>query len=240
MKKIPLLLGLASIFLVLPCLPAQAQHLSLKNLTIEDNKPQYSVKADYPELLHFENAKVQNKVNETIQAKVSEAISEFRGQVTEHLKSVSPNLPIKTSSSLWINYQSVLETAQYLSLAFEVSTYFVGAAHPNTYFLTLNFDLKSGKLLSLADLFNKNSPYLHRVAELAFKEMLKKSGPTYSDKAWIRRGTAPQESNYRNWVLARQGLEILLNPYQVAPYVAGPQRLMIPYSALKPILIKHP
>jgi hypothetical protein len=49
-------------------------------------------------------------------------------------------------------------------------------------------------------------------------------------------GASAKLENYRNWLVKRQGLEITFDPYQVGPYVAGPQYVTIPYKALAKII----
>ena len=48
----------------------------------------------------------------------------------------------------------------------------------------------------------------------------------------IDEGAKAVPENYRNWLVKPEGLEITFDPYQVGPYVAGPQYVTIPYKAL--------
>ena len=56
------------------------------------------------------------------------------------------------------------------------------------------------------------------------------------DDDWIQRGAGASGENYDSWTITKQGLKIHFDPYQVAPYAAGPQQVTIPYSALKDII----
>jgi hypothetical protein len=52
----------------------------------------------------------------------------------------------------------------------------------------------------------------------------------------IKDGAGPRSDNYGAWTITRKGLWITFDPYQVAPYAAGPQHVLVLYSALKPIV----
>jgi hypothetical protein len=56
------------------------------------------------------------------------------------------------------------------------------------------------------------------------------------DNDWIEKGAAAELSNYDNWAITKKGLRITFDPYQVGPYAAGPQQVVVPYSALKEII----
>jgi hypothetical protein len=52
----------------------------------------------------------------------------------------------------------------------------------------------------------------------------------------IQNGAAPNAKNYQNWTITRKGLGINFDAYQVGPYAAGPQYVLVPYSSLKDLI----
>jgi hypothetical protein len=52
----------------------------------------------------------------------------------------------------------------------------------------------------------------------------------------IEKGAAAKADNYQGWTLTKKGLGIEFDPYQVGPYAAGPQSVLVPYSNLKDII----
>jgi hypothetical protein len=52
----------------------------------------------------------------------------------------------------------------------------------------------------------------------------------------IATGAGPRADNYRAWSITKKGLWITFDPYVVAAYAAGPQYVLVPYSALKDII----
>ena len=53
-----------------------------------------------------------------------------------------------------------------------------------------------------------------------------------ADEDMIRDGVAPDLRNFANLTLTPQGLRIEFQPYQVAPWSAGPQRVDMPLAEL--------
>jgi hypothetical protein len=143
-------------------------------------------------------------------------------------------------SDISSGYTVVLAKDDLISIEFTVSSYSAGAAHPNSYTEVVNFDLKNGKLLKLADLFLPGSKYVQTLSTYCIQDLKKQAkaqgADAILDDDWIQKGAAPDLSNYDNWTITKKGLGITFDPYQVGPYAAGPQHVLIPYSALKEII----
>jgi len=56
------------------------------------------------------------------------------------------------------------------------------------------------------------------------------------DDDWIQRGAGTDANNFRSWTITKNGLGINFDSYQVGPYAAGPQYVLVPYSTLKEII----
>ena len=143
-------------------------------------------------------------------------------------------------SDINIEYVVAIAKDDLISIEFTVSSYSAGAAHPNSFTEVVNFDLKNGKLLKLADLFQPGAKYLQTLAtycDSGAHQASKDEGPDgMLDEAWIERGAAADLMNYDNWTITQKGLGITFDPYQVAAYAAGPQHVVAPYSALQGII----
>ncbi|HXR98967.1 MAG TPA: RsiV family protein, partial [Pyrinomonadaceae bacterium] len=50
------------------------------------------------------------------------------------------------------------------------------------------------------------------------------------------KGAAAKADNYQGWTITKRGLGIYFDPYQVGPYAAGPQFVLVPYSDLKDLI----
>lgn len=127
-----------------------------------------------------------------------------------------------------------------LNLAF--STYYAGAAHPNTYFRTINYDLTKQKNLTTADFFNNELAALSTLQKLiipeivaGFNQELGEDVGAYvkTDDEWLLTGTAASSTNYTHSWLGPEGLTVRFEPYQVAPYSFGPPMVTVPYAKIR-------
>jgi hypothetical protein len=141
-------------------------------------------------------------------------------------------------SDLTIGYNFNLAQDDLISLTFSVSSYYQGAAHPNSYSETINYDLKNGKVLKLADLFKPGAKYLQAISAYCIDDLKKQSKDKDGmlDDESIKSGASPTPKNYEGWTINKKGLGIDFDPYQVGPYAAGPQYVTVPYSALKDLI----
>ena len=148
--------------------------------------------------------------------------------------------PESVGSDINIGYAIALAKDDLISIEFTVSTYAAGTPHPNSHTEVVNFDLKNGRLLKLADLFLPGSKYVQTIATYCLQALTKQAqaeGPNgMLDEAWIQRGAAAELTNYDNWTITEKGLGVTFDPYQVAAYAAGAQHVSAPYSALQGII----
>ena len=92
--------------------------------------------------------------------------------------------------------------------------------------------------MRLADLFKPGAKYLKVISDFCIKDLQKqsKAHDDMLDNESIQDGAGPDIKNYRSWTITKKGLGINFDAYQVGPYVAGPQFVVVPYSALKDII----
>ena len=100
--------------------------------------------------------------------------------------------------------------------------------------------MKHGRLLKLADLFKPGAKYLDVISAYAIKDLKKQSkaqgANAMLDDQSIEGGASASEKNYGSWTVTKKGLAITFDAYQVGPYAAGPQNVVVPYSTLKDII----
>jgi len=107
-----------------------------------------------------------------------------------------------------------------------------GGAHGNYGFHGLTYDIQTGRVLTLGDLFTPGSGYLEGIAAYSEKDLLEQLGAP--DKDWVKKGTAPNPDVYESlWTLTDQGLQITFDPYLVAPYATGAPEVVIDFAELK-------
>ncbi len=201
--------------------------LSLESNPIDESgdTPPYTISAQIPYLQGSDEPRVQ-LFNQLVDDLVQGDIESYRTSVMQD----APNPPIAMGSSYDLHYELLSPPGDIMSLKFDVYLYFDGAAHPNSYSLTLNYDLAAGQELSMEQLFVPGSSYLEMMAVYC------KSQLNLRNIAFFEAGADPVLENYRNWNITTKGLLISFDPYQVAAYAAGPQTVLIPYSNLQAII----
>src|SRR5262245_42863942 len=139
----------------------------------ESSKPlMYEIEAQYPQLTGGSNPNFE-KFNQTVRASVTKKVADFRKEMAPQEDEERPEGSM--GSDLNISYNVALAQDDLISVEFEVGDYYQGAAHPNSYTEVLNYDLKSGKQLKLADLFKPGSKFLQAIATYCIAD-LKKQG----------------------------------------------------------------
>ena len=213
-----------------------------KQIREKNKKLKYEVAVVYPQLTGSVDPNYE-KFNQTVRSLINRKVSDFKKEMTptadDEPAPENPASDESLGSDIAIGYTVALAKDDLIDIEFTVSSYSAGAAHPNSYTEVVNFDLKNGKLLKLADLFLPKSKYLQTLSAYciqALKKQAKEQGAdALVDDDWIKRGAAAELTNYDNWNITKKGLGITFDPYQVAAYAAGPQNVLVPYSALKEI-----
>ena len=199
----------------------------------------YTVDAEYPQI---EGDARFDKFNREARAMIAKDVAAFKSSETaaESDTDGGTDVPAETGdSSQNIGYEIRFATDDLISVQFTEDSYSRGAAHGNQLTSVLNYDVKNGKKLALADLFNPKSNYLSVISAYCIKDLKlqgEKNKETMLSDDMIQSGASARADNYRAWAITRKGLWITFDPYQVAAYAAGPQFVLVPYSALKDII----
>ncbi|HEX8180147.1 MAG TPA: hypothetical protein VF525_11435 [Pyrinomonadaceae bacterium] len=190
--------------------------------TIADRR--LHINATYPQLAGT-NAPGALAFNRTAAAKATKLVTDFR-------KGVSPSDHV----ALETDYSVLLATDDLISV--ELSDYVdFGGAHPNDGYDALNYDLRTGRTLALAALFQPGAKYepVLRRASLA-------SWAAQQRKLAAENGTQPDdepimsEDNYEQWLawgLTPRGLVLY---YDLPHVIAVFDKVFIPWTELQSVL----
>jgi len=215
-----------------------------KHIKESNKKLKYDVDVLYPQLTGGTDPNLE-KFNQAARALVTRKVADFKKEMMPAPGEGEPAdeapEPDETSNSdINVTYTVELAKDDLIAIEFAVSSYSAGAAHPNSHTEVLNFDLKNGRPLKLADLFSPGAKYVQALSSYCIQELQKKTKEqgdySMSDDDWIKKGAAPELANYQNWTITRKGIGITFDPYQVGPYAAGPQHVDVPYANLKDIV----
>jgi hypothetical protein len=189
----------------------------------------YTYEQTFPRLQGLADMPVQDAINAQILTEVTAIVDEFVAGTEGAVD------PADLQSGLRGGYEVSRIDDDLLSTRVFASPYFAGAAHPGSVQATFNFDLRTGKRLTLADLFTPGSPYLATLSEQS--RQLLAAQPGIGDlPEFVTPGTEPTEANFAHWTLSDQDLVITFDQYQVAPGAAGTPHVSIPFASLRTIL----
>ena len=207
-----------------------------KQIKDSNKKLMYEVAAQYPQLTGGSNPNFE-KFNQLVRGLVTKKVAEFKKDMTPE-EGEEPRPEGSMGSDLGIAYEVGLAQDDLISVQFNVGSYYQGAAHPNSYTEVVNYDLKNGKQLKLSDLFKPGAKYLQAIASYCIADLKKQSkakGDALPDDQ-IQSGAGPTAKNYQSWKVTKKGLGINFDAYQVGPYAAGPQYVLVPYANLKDLI----
>lgn len=190
--------------------------------------PKYTLDLYWPEMVATgPNADKANAFNSLVMSVIRPEID----GITEMAKeSEGLDLPSEMVSGLWMSYTVFMQTPQIASVRLEFSPYAAGAAHPNHYSRSINFDMTTGKEMTLADVFKPGANAIRVMSKYATANLKAR------DLLMFPEGALPTPENYRVWNLSSKGIVMTFDHYQVMPYAAGMQEVTLPYRAIKTVL----
>ena len=213
-----------------------------KRIKETNKKLRYEVDAEYPQVQVAATLDTRfDKFNQGARNLVVRKVAAFKADMASRAAEAEPSPEPDTTtpgSDIGVGYTIKLARDDLISILFDIGGYSSGAAHPNSYTDVLNYDVKTGKILKLADVFKPGTRYLQALSAYCIKELKKQSkvqGSSLPDDM-IQSGAGPKVNNYKSWVITKKGLEITFDSYQVGPYAAGPQSVLVPYSELKELI----
>ena len=209
-----------------------------KQIKETNKKLVYEIAAQFPQITGGSNPNFE-KFNQAVRGSVTKMVAEFKKDMAPK-PDEEPRPPDSMGSDLTVTYEIALIQDDLASILLAVSSYYQGAAHPNGRSEVINFDLKNGKALKLADLFKPGAKYLSALSSYCISDLKKQSKEKGADGMLddesINSGAAPKSENYRSWTITRKGLGIEFDAYQVGPYAAGAQSVLVPYSSIKELI----
>ena len=195
--------------------------VSTTNFSNSGKSPDYTITAQIPTIKNSDPRAA------AFTAEMQDFVQGLIAEYKKNMASMGPP-PIQATSSFDVRYQVVSPPGNILSINYQTEGYVAGMAHPYHLIYTFNYDLEAGKDIALSDLFQPNADYLGALSKYCAAQLNTRN----IDFQDFSQGANPTAANYKNWNITPDGLMITFDEYQVAPYVAGPQTVVIPYSEL--------
>jgi len=198
--------------------------LTKKITDVKDGK-QY-IDVSYPE---FKGKKSFIDINNVIKQDIDKFVSEFKKNLETW---DTENIPEEAYSRYWMDY-NIRRLDNIASIYFVISDSMAGAAHPNSYTYSLNFDLETNRKIGITDIVNDFEKLSELVKEKLKAEFEKKNIETDS---LFETGTEPKAENYNNFNLVEQGIIFNFDPYEIVAYAAGSFEAILGIDELQEIL----
>ena len=213
-------------------LQAEAAALAMQKLIIETDA--LSVNVAYP-IIPGDAPEIA-RANALIREDISKRIQSFEQDAKESA-SLGIGLPQEVKSTVVGSPAIEARNERYVALFMGMEWYLRGAAHPSHSIDTYVFDYEQKRLVN-NDFFR--GEYLVLLSTLAREDLRNQSASGdlgfVVDVSLLEEGTEPRIENFRRILPLSDGLAIYFEEYQVAPYAAGPQQVVIPYEKLKEII----
>ncbi len=194
----------------------------IKDATVKDNTSYYTISATYPIVK-------DTVISGYFKKYVDDSVAGFKSD-TSWATSDSADSAAAGQLTLNITYTEQ-KTDNADNYIFSNSSY-EGGAHGLTATQTFTFS-PTGQLISLSNLFTNGLAGLQTIAPYVASQL--KSTLPSTDQDFVADGTSPTAENYANFTVQDDSVTFYFDPYQVAPYSDGLQKVTVPVSAFKSI-----
>ncbi len=177
------------------------------------------IEIDYPQVWGLRNTSVEQSINWTI-------INQANMLIHEQLNNQVPGSTEMTGSyEIKNNQRSILSLTQYNY------AYTPPAAHGLTLLKALTFQVQSGKVYTLSELFKPGSNYETRINTIIRAQIKERDVPLLDDDF---KGISPNQDYY----IADKSLGIFFQLYDLTPYVYGFPMFPISVYSLQDIIVE--
>lgn len=191
--------------------------------------------ATYPEVRLAGSQNIQNRINLYYRAAVRKFYRYAEGPmrrdaIMAYRDSKQNGFPFNTFDAV-MKYTVTMNEACHLSTYFDRYEY-TGGAHGNTRRFSVNWDLRTGRMLQLSDLFERGENYRKLILDqiiLIAEQNIKENPGIYFDEY---RELIVKYFNPESFLLTPTALQIYYQQYEIAPYSTGIVVFDLPYRKL--------
>lgn len=202
--------------------PADSNSIKIQDKQITDNTKPFKISITYPQIAGMDdfNAKVETIINKEI--------NDFKKYSLENdvaVKQIDPKGYAKypREYELDISYDKGEVDDNTVSVVFNVYN-FEGGAHGASYFVPLNYNVKSKTEIKLTDLFPNQPDHLQKISDFCTKDLTKQLTKVLGslDGTYLADGAGPSAENFQFFLINPDNTITFYFPqYQVAFGAAG-------------------
>jgi hypothetical protein len=199
-----------------------------KEIKLENQRLRYKIDVVYPQV---EGTKIPRilRLNQRVKCLISDHYRWPLYPLKEDMRYYYKHPDAFNTVNL--TYSVPLATDKLLSIYLEGYSYGIGAAHSVQYSLAVNYDLKSGKFLKLADIIKPNLNHLRFVSQYCMNDLAKRYG-----NSLFKDALEPKAKNYESWNITTEGITINFDACNVLGCAGGKQEVVLPFVTLKDVL----
>lgn len=204
--------------------PPQGWVVVERTFTQESEYPRYVIDARWPNLEG--DSTHTGQFNEEVDRRVSQAMEVF----LERIDARDDGREEQPTSTLTLDYELTYQSEELVSVYLMFDTYIALSAHPFPSAQSLNYDVSCGRFVALANLFAPEiDPLAVILASIEPALLTRDLGYT----AGVAEAVLMEREH---WNVLPEGLRINFEVYEVGPYAAGHQYILIPWADLSPSL----
>ncbi len=178
----------------------------------------------------IEGPRESPKVNGRVRGLVQAEIKSFLEEIIKNIEKSGYACRAFIDRCMWLqeNYEVMLATDDYFSVRNNRRILFPNLVSDQSEIKTETFDLSTGEVIGIEDLFNPNSDWLTALSEIAITKL---KNEQWTDERMFT-GAGPQISNFSRFNLTKGGLLLSFAPFTVGGAGTNDMTITIPYSQL--------
>ncbi len=199
-----------------------------RTYTDHSDDPRYEIQLLWPNLMG--EGWQTDSFNRMIDTLILNDADDFLSVIDENNLESDDQVGEQPLSTFTVDYELAALESGIVSVQLIITQYIALSVHPFTISHAINYDAQSGELLTLRDLFDPEADYLSPILSAVDDEL-------ESRDLGYQAGIAEDVMGEReNWNLTPEGLRLNFDAYEVGPYAAGPQAVIIPWEDLAEVL----
>ena len=194
--------------------------LTIETQAIKEDKKRQSILVHYPQIAGYANEDAQKKINELLKKDAELNVELAKESLANALEGDDGSYEVTFDGTYTVSYNEQDKLSLYVDYYI-----YTGGAHGSTARVTYTFDLKTGKLLSLADVTGGKAKYVSIINSHIQKQIQARGLQLLAPFKTIE----PD----RDFFLKHNGIVVYFGQYEYTPYAAGMPEFEIPYSAFE-------
>ncbi|MGL4990609.1 MAG: DUF3298 domain-containing protein [Sarcina sp.] len=215
-KKVVLLIFMFTIFYGITAL-ATNKPLNIQTKKVIENNTNVNINVDIP------TVQSNNGIIGGVFSKIENQMEEFINGINKQAQNDLMGIKFEGASK----YNIYCNDGNFISIVSN-NYFYAGGAHGMSTLVPYNYDLKTGNKLELSDMFVKGFDY-QKFINAKIKSDIEKNKADYFNNGADFKGIKENQDFY----FSKEGLTIIFQLYEIAPYAGGFKYFDIPMQSIK-------